>query len=644
MRFESTSLVTAVLPTLSLVAVAWAFYFAGRLTPGGRLAFVRWGFGIVAALTFGLNVRAFLLLWENLREGGSLSWMRGWIDPTSSPVGIQVGFAYDVVGQSWILLGILLTVLTFVISGESAKPTRKLATALLCGAIGSGIAWQSSTPWMTLIGVAGCVLAAGLALVATASEESETFPVRQLSEPVLGIFVVAVGAGVLVHAGASLRYDVYGAWPQLGSVEFGATLLVLGAYLLLRGFPWLNWIAATPEALVLPRTLVCQVFLASSAFCLLYRLEPHLREVGILPVLGYVGAASGMISALVAGFQENAKRGLACWLNAAQCGSLTALAFVGAGAGFMVFVSATLGALVLFALLFGDERGKPKETKAASGSVMNKVAAVFAVGAALGLPGWVGTLGAVPLLGALWENPPALATAVILYLALGFSFFRILLASWRRLSTPLMHWSLNVFVWLALVSVLTLTWSGTLTGDLLRDGSDRLFQFSLLEYPKELIDARHLTLDSVQRIVPTQLAAVLAGLLIAYWMRNVFAKWEKKRPPFYRFVAQGFFVDEGVGKAWNSIARASIALDAVFARRLWQKKMADFAGKSLEHTARGFAKIDRVSAKSIDWVLKQSMIVPAKVVQVVQNGDLQWYLLLVLFFVVALLGHFYLGT
>jgi hypothetical protein len=105
-------------------------------------------------------------------------------------------------------------------------------------------------------------------------------------------------------------------------------------------------------------------------------------------------------------------------------------------------------------------------------------------------------------------------------------------------------------------------------------------------------------------------------------------------------VSSGFGIDVLFTKIAVSIAWAGKAIEENVDQRVWQSWVPRGLRWAAVTLSTGAAFADRWIVRALDRGVERATDVPAKVLQLIQSGDVQWYVLFGIGSVVAMLIHF----
>jgi hypothetical protein len=141
---------------------------------------------------------------------------------------------------------------------------------------------------------------------------------------------------------------------------------------------------------------------------------------------------------------------------------------------------------------------------------------------------------------------------------------------------------------------------------------------------------------------------IFLGGILAIFLSKVspllnLLRWEvllQRLPRLAKFADQGLgseFLSQGLSKAAQFVGQLSFqAIDGIF----WKKGISDGGARARIYVGSAVARSGKSLELGIDTLSRMLVETPGKVLQVVQNGDLQWYVVFAVGSGMALLLHF----
>lgn len=574
-------------------------------------------------------------------------WLRGWIGPREDAGAITVGLLQDPFGLVLSLLAALLIGLYLVDRGlyVREKSPERYYSALAVSGSGVGLALIAATPWLVLCGLTLSVLGGFICLGSRwETNEGAGLSIRFAWERFWGLIVAVIGFCLLAASRGAISFvGEKGFAPSIGSPrtdQLGAALVAFGIFVQLGSFPFLGAIIEESNALVPLRVLTTQVLPAWCAFAMLVRFEGALRQLGVFPVFGWVGFGSAALALASGLVQQNWRTGLSIAVSAGFSLAVGALAFAGPRAGVALVVVVGLGGLALATA--GNELDGASGKKASEPAPWNRVGSGFGAAALSGLLGYASAVGGLQVALKLYENPPALAAALVVLLLLGTLTWSV---HWRILrlqgGQPARVLS-AALPFLLSILCLGAVWTGSATGGFFPGGEDT-FGPSLLElfFPGHVPMPDPGSFATVAALVG---AMGLLGLLIGFSTTgrkiDSWAKLRESAPRFAGFLGSGYSVDKGLLKLRDSMVRLARGAEWLFSEGLWSKWMPRAFDAVIRKGGELGARADDRLSLGLATGVRSSVDAPAKVLQAIQSGDVRWYLFFGIGSGIALLLHF----
>ena len=136
--------------------------------------------------------------------------------------------------------------------------------------------------------------------------------------------------------------------------------------------------------------------------------------------------------------------------------------------------------------------------------------------------------------------------------------------------------------------------------------------------------------------------AILLGIGTAFWLHRKLAALESDglNSRFFRFVASGYFIDEAGAKVVVGLDRVGGWLRDYVDGRLWNRWIPELLGNTLQRAGTWASVADEWIARSSRDAVVRITDAPTRLLQVIQNGNVQWYLIFALGSGFAILVHF----
>jgi hypothetical protein len=646
---------------LLLGVVVFLVFGAGILSlTGHRFPKLVQGFIFAAFLLFGvvlaLNTVDFVRV--DLKP---IVWLRGWIGPHDNPGAIGVGLIVDGVSLLASGLAFIMTLTSLLSLGQPQKikrPERIFGSSAISCA-GTVLAWHSATPWFAFVGLAFTLLGGFLALGSHwEKNEDANLASRFGWERFSGLILAIIGTCLLAVGRGSLHWGIMGgatvsAGNPLATSSgvpgqefldlFGGFLLALGLFIQFQSFPFLGWLHSRPSGLLLPYTVLAQIAPSAAALAVFFRMEPQLRSLGVFPGWGWFAMSAAVLSALNGMFQKSWREGLSVWITTSTCITLVILVFAGSGAGFAFYVGSQLGGVGLVTLLHGFKTSTEmnEEEGSTSGFLWPKILCFFCIGTASGGLAWVSSVGVLRWISKSFEDPGFAILSFLAYFSyalLGWRLFWLASGQFQK-KTP---WYFSVPPILYLLLSLGVFWSGTLTGGLVPGETDRLLPSLIGMFFEEVK-------ISEAWVGPTLALAAgtwLLALGVSYWIslprpgRGRWGHWLQSFPKTAMFIGNGY----GIGEIFRIIvlgaSRLGRTLNTWVSEKALDEWFPHFVGVSLRKGSGWLDRLEPKISKRLNSGIHASVEVPAKLLQLIQSGNMQWYLFFGIGVAFAMLLHF----
>jgi hypothetical protein len=605
-----------------------------------------WLIGLSLALAFiGLCVGGVSLWQAGLKPE---VWHRGWIWPRAETGAITVGVVLDAAG---FVVSVVALLVAFVFLAQwkifNQEPrAERIYAGLGLAFSGVCLSWISLTPWLAVAGLALAVFGGFVALGSRWNHDSDAATaIRFALERVSGLFLVILGACGLAATRLALGWEP-GAIPENMKqyADFtGAFLLVSGVFIQFQPFPFLGWLNSPTESLISVRAVMAQLAPAMASFALLFRMEPYLKSTGVFPGFGWVLLTSAGLALGSGLLQSRWRVSFGAWISVGLSIAAAILAFTGQDGGLPLFMGVFLGGSVMaLAASVLETSEEPHGEIGVLRAKWTKGIGFLGVSAATGILGFVSIADFIHWIGDFW-NQPGQATVnliiIFLYTVLGWKLAWRLARSERQVQLG----------WLAIGSPLLLVflslgifWTGTITGGAFPGVTDQILPSVLVRFFGELKDGAE------DRSYLTLVSLVLIGLSLvaiatAYWLARK-APWLSKKPGLMELkelIAGGYGVDKFARYGFEGM----VALGRVFERmvdlKIWSQWVPDGFSFVIRRVSSVMVVVDSGVSERLVSVLRNGIDLPARALQLLQNGDVQWYLLFAVASGVAIFFHFW---
>jgi hypothetical protein len=271
-----------------------------------------------------------------------------------------------------------------------------------------------------------------------------------------------------------------------------------------------------------------------------------------------------------------------------------------------------------------------------------KAAAFMAAASGTGVLGFISATGGIRWI-AQEVIHPAEVTAFL------FVFFLFVLLGWR------MGWKVSRLQnateasWLSLVSVFLciilsfgIVWTGTATGEILLGDPDRLFRSLFNDFFASRVELAHP--EDYFTALGLYVGVILLAFLTAYWTSGRKEdQWEKLAAIFPRisqFLKRGYGVDLAALRMTYAIVVLGQFTEKWIDEKIWKEWLPVGLSNGTKSVSRVLAQIDEKVSSNLGSSFRRFVEVPAKLLQLIQTGDIRWYLLFALGSGFALLSHF----
>lgn len=576
-----------------------------------------------------------------LAEEGSkpIEWLRGWIWPNEATGALNLGVVVDPTGLCVSLLILVLAVILLVtrpLVRDYACPER-FHGAVGLAAAGAILSWISLTPWLALMGIALALLAAFLALGANwDSNEDSALAIRFGWERSWGMVLAILGGCGLVGTRSSLPLEGVWAIPAGTSVwdTVGAVLLVVGLMIQFQPFPFLDLALRPSKGTPWIRTALAQVVPAWAAFAILLRLEPQLRSLPVLSILGWVMLGSAVIG-IVAGFlQSNWKSSFGVWVSCGLTLACSALFLAGQRPGLAIALGVGLGgcAVAGFSSLLLSGKKDRKANPANTAVRWIQAGCLLGICAGTGMIGFISAGGSLYWIWQEWSEQPVLAGVSIA------SFFLLVTLGWKVFwdlrgevgeSSFCEHWSSLISPFALVAAAMGWIWTGAISGEVIPGGADRVIPslFDLFFGASKMPNGED---SAFMASLGFYAGSVVLGVAAAYWISGKLRVPAEDDHRFgarvFRFVAGGYAVEAGTTKFASGVVWLGNSSQRLMDEMLWRQTMPQALSVTVVRVGAVMSSIDDIIAAKTREFLGKATDLPVRLLQLIQNGDVQWYL------------------
>lgn len=569
--------------------------------------------------------------------------LMGWIGKWNELKTAHVGLMLDPLGLAMTMLagGIgLLIIFNRNLFQKVPRIDRVFSAVAICSA-GISLAWLSLTPWLALLGIS-LIIFGGFVSMGGRWDEGDRealFTFRGTLEGFWGLLLGLMGTAMLASSELIINWNQQVFWSANPKIIYAAVFLVTGAFLFFRPFPFLGWTLMPSRVSFLIRVLLSSLLLGWAAFAVLIRMEPRLRMIGVFPAFGWAAFGAAFFSAVCGFFQEDWHKAVLLWLSTAFSLSTAALAFAGSTTGFSIMIGLSLGmtALAFFGVIVNE--GSSRSTTARKKNLWAKTGLFISAFCASGFIGFISCGAGVGWLGKIQEDITQVVCLAIALFSLAYSAWRIAwMAGVIRKFTDI-NWFSIFMPYLLLICSLGVFWTGALGGGVAPDFRSPLFASLLTLFFQEggffsgVVDEHRYYLA-----LGIYFGPILLGMIAARWMRS--RKTTYISPGIAKFFAESFYIDTIMNSFLGYLIAIERRIEFILSHSVWEKWINRISVTTLGKASRASASFDSVvSGYQLNFTRK-IVYLPAKVVQLMQNGDLQWYLFWVIGIAAALLVRF----
>jgi hypothetical protein len=289
------------------------------------------------------------------------------------------------------------------------------------------------------------------------------------------------------------------------------------------------------------------------------------------------------------------------------------------------------------------------ETDCSQNLIHKKRAIWVKVGTFIGAAAGTGVVGFISATGGVYwiaesMNLPGVVTLFLL------AFFLFVLLGWKlawrivkldKVSNASWLSILSLFVWIFLS--FGVIWTGFLTGGVLPGGADRIMN-SLFD---ELFGSKTADITDISDFILASglyWGALLFAFIAAYWSAGRREdRWQTLAntfPKTSQFLALGYGVDSLMSRALWAVKWYGNFSENLIDRKIWNRWIPHGLSKGIKFFSEAISEFDVRLSSVLGTSLQKLVDIPAKVLQLIQTGDLQWYLVFALGSGFALLSHF----
>lgn len=642
--FQASEIVVLSL-LVPMIAAAIVLLWGRRIVRQGD-----WLIGLALSFSFIGFVLASI---EMYRQGFKPElWQKGWIWSRSEVGSITVGVLTDFSGLAFALISILagLVLLAQRIVLQRELRVDRIYSGIGFAFTGLALSWFSLTPWLAVVGLLLTVFGGFVALGARWNSSTDAGTATRFGwERMSGVLLCTLGACGLAVSRVSLNWMT----PEADSIistastevslnDFiGASLLVTGLYIQCQPFPLLGWLARSTESLISVRMILAQGVPAAAAFAILFRLESQLRSLGIFPGVGWVYLTSALLALGMGLSQPGSQTSFGAWLSSGMSLCVAALAFAGQASGLALLIGVFLGTVVVASSATAIDLGVPPSSSAILRGRWMKVIGFLGMGSATGMIGFISTSGMIQWIALSWKLPLQLSVTLFvlfLFTLLGWKLI------WRYLQgdRPVdVGWTSILSLVLLLIVSLAVFWVGSATGGVIPGGLDQvlisLFKQFFAEFQTTLPDHGVMTVIS-----SVYFGIFVASFAVSFWLARK-EYWQPKTQTLSelrKIVATGYGVDDLSHFILNGLTLLGRGVENLVDQKIWSEWIPRAISQFIRRISIFISDTDGAVYHRFSVVLKNGVEAPAKALQFLQNGDVQWYLLFAVGSGIAILIHF----
>ena len=554
-------------------------------------------------------------------------WVRGWILPRGEVGSIQLGSLESVFSLVTSLLFCALAVAAAFFTKVSVlKQHQKnlFFGSLTLSVSGAIIALVSATPFTLVLGLVYCLVGVyftsfGFSGVA----EDSYFAIRLPRNQAIGIICILLGLIALSASPTSVLAGI---------------LLVAGIFVLCGAFPVMGSSSELASIPLSHRFFQGLLFPSMIAYVLLVRQSSSLAELGILPPLEYAALVLCFMSAFCGTLQSRAKESLLHWLSSAMLLGLAIASFLDFAKSFSWVLSTILSGVSFLFLTDIFSYDSQEEDQSSSKATVAKIGLFLSGICGSGMIGFVGALGLTEFASYSIGTPLLAGVFGAAWLFLSILLWKIVFILSKTKVRPHITWfSVSAPIVLSIIG-LGVFWSGCLSGTLLPGAPDRVigsaFEFFFGNFDSGLQYAAF----------GLSYGILLLAIILSYlgWASGtpIQLKLEKSYPRVIRVLRNGLGADDGFKFLIRLLVLAAEIISHWVDEKISNEYVPHGLGVIFGKIGRLAEKINDVISENLDHTVRIISDVPGKGLQLVQSGNLQWYLVFAIGSGLAMLLHF----
>lgn len=519
-------------------------------------------------------------------------------------------------------------------------PQAKMAELVVAGATfgvsGVVVAWSSTSLWGVFIGTM-LAIAGGFIVLGTEWEDGDycaEFSFRYLSDHAVGLVLGVLGATLIVglDSGSWIFSDAEEYW----RVTFGTFFIFLGSIWHFRAFPSLGWVRKKTNTPFFPIAVVSQVLVGIAAFSVILRFDPWVSQIGGGRIAGVIFLSLALLAQLVgvvSGVQW--RQAVHLWFVSIFCLSAGVFELLGSYAGLSILIGGILaGAGVTWCVQLSQHAAEKNALNRNKSLWLRVVWAALLI-SGVGFPGFLFFGGQWVVITAGLSDPAVLilsGTTLVFHAFLPLQLFWLsadrpspINAPWTAILAPLVLLLANVHV----------LWVGTWFGLSAPFGIEPLFVGPLF-----MGSVPEIVIEKMNEIA---FISLLGGTLIlvffSYLFRNTWQSAQRIVPRFTAIIIEGYGVDHAMATIMNWLIGSVRAVDQLKSERLgpW---FLNWSSNFINRASIAITRCDDSILSGIGSTVRKVVETPAMALQLLQSGDLQWYLVLDLAMIIMILIHF----
>ena len=571
------------------------------------------------------------------------AWHTGWVWPKGEIGALTIGILQSALGQ---VIGVWVVLLC----GLALLRRSAFSGALVLSAAGVVLAWNSSTPWLVLVGLLITLVGGFVSYRSQWSQlEEADAAIKFIRIRAIGLLLTLFGACVLASTRAALLFDQPKVWLEGqggGSTLIGAILLAVGLFIQMACFPFLRWAISNSEGYSAGKSLVTQIYPAWAAFIILMRLHGLLKEVGLFPTFGWIALICSSLTVLTGLFQKNWQNGLRVWLSSGFALSIALLALSGPSVALGMLLGYSLGGFVLanigedlneeIGVGLRDKNGKTRNATSRGPAQKRliglKTLAVLSVFLVTGGFGFVSSISGIKWVLTFLDNSgsiPFFLLSVFLSVLLGWKLlWRIL----RVKNTKPIQWVSFVVPSMGIFLGLSVLWTGTISGEIFLHLPDRIMPsiFGIIFEKYEMIFP---DFESTLTAAGLYWGVLTLAIIAAYWFsgrkEDRWALFATNHPRFGGFVENGYGVEKLGHQGILALISFGRGLQTLIDDRIWMTWVPRGLFLLIQSIGKLLNQVDEAFSRGLGQMLALSVDYPGRFLQLIQTGDLRWYIIFV---------------